>query len=103
MIPSCFTGQYSFPVKFLLTNRICLISLGLSAGLTRHVEQDRARVYNVYSACAAEAEVDILTGNCHIRRADLVFDCGERSEHLATSLSSANVNLACRLLKLQSK
>ena len=34
--------------------------------------------YEVYSACAAEAEVDLLTGEHKINRVDVMMDFGER-------------------------
>lgn len=44
----------------------------------RHVESTQTNVYYVYGTCAAEAEVDILTGDRRIVRTDVAFECGER-------------------------
>lgn len=48
----------------------------------RHVEPYKLNPYNVYGACLAEAEVDILTGDRKIIQADAVFDFGERFESI---------------------
>ena len=34
--------------------------------------------YNSYGASCTEVELDVLTGEYQINRADMVFDCGER-------------------------
>ena len=34
--------------------------------------------YFSYGACAVEAELDVLTGQAEILRADILFDCGQR-------------------------
>ncbi len=34
--------------------------------------------YATYGCCVAEAEVDVLTGETQINRADIVMDVGER-------------------------
>ena len=45
----------------------------------RNIEKSEPYAYNIFGACAAEAEVDILTGEKRIICADVVMDCGERS------------------------
>ena len=34
--------------------------------------------YTTYGAACSEVEIDILTGEMHVLRSDIVYDCGER-------------------------
>ena len=57
----------------------------------RHIEKSEPYAYNIFGACAAEAEVDILTGEKRIICADVVMDCGERSVYLSLLQNDNNI------------
>lgn len=38
--------------------------------------------YNTYGVTCVEAEIDVLTGETEILRADILYDCGERYSYI---------------------
>ena len=38
--------------------------------------------YSTYGATCSTVEIDVLTGEMHVLRSDIMYDCGERSVHV---------------------
>ena len=44
--------------------------------------QQQSIAYQSYGMACTEAELDVLTGEYVLRRADVLYDCGKRYSHL---------------------
>jgi len=61
-----------------------LVQMALSSGIdlqakgwvNLYVDVNGPWTYNSYSVAALEVQLDVLTGNYHILRSDILFDCG---------------------------
>lgn len=75
--------KFSFAdfVKEANLNRVCLFSSGFYKTPKIHFDAEtmtgRPFLYSCYGVCMAEVAVDILTGESHVLRADMIYDAGK--------------------------